>query len=97
MRRKHTALEDSFHEAGISVACLRPRPADDLDAPYKERRRAFRKWLKERSEWVAQREAHAESHGWPGGAVARFEEENTAHPIDDAPFDPSWEVAHGRL
>ncbi len=97
MRRKQTVFEDAVREAGISVTSLRPCPADDLAAPYKERRRVFRRWLRERSEWVARREEYAETHGWPGGALARFEEENAAHPIDSAPFDPAWEVAHGHL
>ncbi|UPL09977.1 hypothetical protein [Microbacterium sufflavum] len=53
--------------------------------------------MDKRADWVARRERYALEHGWPGGDYARHLEENEAHPVPDAPFDPNWEMLHGGL
>jgi hypothetical protein len=86
MRRKQR--EPASLAPGLGPEALRPAPIDDSSLTARKRAVAFRAWLAERDAWVARREAHSEQYGWPGGDIARWEEEDSHHPIPDAPFDP---------
>lgn len=96
MRRKpSTDVRASAPQLGVEA--LAPAPTDDPQMPYPLRRKQHQRWLERRAEWVARREEYAAQHGWRGGDIERAAEEDAAHPIPDAPFDPEWEVAHGHL
>lgn len=73
----------------ISVSTLRPCPTIDYSVPLAERVRVFNRWLADRASWVALREAHSEAFGWPGGDIARDQEERELRPVPDGPFDPT--------
>ena len=87
MRRRAPDVAE-LTERGLSVDALRTKPVDDLSLPVAERVRVFDAWMVERAAWVSARRGHAELHGWQGGDHARQTEEDEAHPIGDAPFDP---------
>lgn len=74
--------------SGLTVDALRLRPDDDLTLSPALRVQIFEDWVADRRDWVARREAHEERHGWPGGTWGRVTEEDEAHPVGDAPFDP---------
>lgn len=74
--------------AQLSVEAMRPCPMIDHALPVADRVRLFDEWVDERALWVARRAAHSDAVGWPGGDVAREEEEQRSRPIPDGPFDP---------
>lgn len=96
MRRKKTTDLGVDAEL-LGVDALPPAPVDDPGLPYVLRKKQFELWLERRRSWVERREQHSAEHGWPGGDLARMREEDEAHPIPNAPFDPAWEIAHGGL
>lgn len=95
MRRKRN--RSRITKRGLDPSALRPAPQDDPTDNYEQRRGAYSAWMSERDTWIARREAYAEQYGWPDGELARFEEEDTHHPVPDEPFDPDHEIAAGRL
>lgn len=75
---------------GVPVAGRDPTPPcgpeDDLAAARAAIGERFEAW----KQWRAAREAHAAEHGWPGGEIARVQQERFAHPGE--PFDPSTDL-----
>ncbi|WP_311257177.1 hypothetical protein [Microbacterium sp. WCS2018Hpa-9] len=97
MRRKKLVERDPITAESLAASALQPAPIDDVMMPYPLRKKAFERWMDKRTAWVERREVYALEYGWPGGDYARHVEENEAHPIPAAPFDPEWEIRHGDL